>query len=289
MTDEALMGVKMRRVIFVFVGMAFSCLSVTGDLSEGAPEGRVYSYKKEGGVAHEIEIHFPKDHDRSKPVPGIIMFHGGGWSKGDRISFRYLCHYFASRGLVAATANYRLGKGKRLCITDAKSAIRWYKQNAAKLGVDPKRIIAGGGSAGGHIALLATTNPGLNDPSDSKEYDTSVVAYLLFNPALKPKKDMEVTFEKHIKAAMPPMIAFWGAQDNWLTGWKSACEKMQSLENESIEWWTAQGQSHAFFNKQPWKDLTIIAADQFLKKHRLIEGIVTLPAPENGLKLIKTL
>jgi acetyl esterase/lipase len=102
----------MRRVIFVFVGMAFSCLSTTGDLSEGAPEGEVYTYKKQGGVAHEIEIHFPKDHDRSKPVPGIIMFHGGGWSKGDRISFRYLCHYFASRGLVAATANYRLGKGK---------------------------------------------------------------------------------------------------------------------------------------------------------------------------------
>ena len=152
-------------IFVVLVGMAFSCLGATGDLSEGAPEGEVYTYKKQGGVAHEIEIHFPKDHDRSKPVPGIIMFHGGGWSKGDRISFRYLCHYFASRGLVAATANYRLGKGKRLCITDAKSAIRWYKQNAAKLGLDPKRIISGGGSAGGHIALLATTNPGLNDPS----------------------------------------------------------------------------------------------------------------------------
>jgi hypothetical protein len=40
------MGVKMRRVIFVFVGMAFSCLSATGDLSEGAPEGEVYTYKK---------------------------------------------------------------------------------------------------------------------------------------------------------------------------------------------------------------------------------------------------
>jgi hypothetical protein len=50
----------MRNLIFVFVGMAFSCLRATGDLSEGAPEGEVYSYKKEGGVAHEIEIHFPK-------------------------------------------------------------------------------------------------------------------------------------------------------------------------------------------------------------------------------------
>ena len=52
--------------------MAFSCLRATGDLSEGAPEGKVYTYKKEGGVAHEIEIHFPKDHDRSKPVPASL-------------------------------------------------------------------------------------------------------------------------------------------------------------------------------------------------------------------------
>ena len=100
---------------------------------------------------------------------------------------------------------------------------------------------------------------------------------------------MEVTFENHIKAAMPPMIAFWGTKDKWLTGWKSACEKMQSLENESIEWWTAQGQSHGFFKRRPWKDLTIIAADKFLKKYGLIEGEVTLPAPESGVKLIKTL
>ena len=53
----------MRKLIFVLlVGMAFSPLIAKGDLSEGAPEGKVYSYKKEGGVAHEIEIHFPKDH-----------------------------------------------------------------------------------------------------------------------------------------------------------------------------------------------------------------------------------
>ena len=64
---------------------------------------------------------------------------------------------------------------------------------------------------------------------------------------------------------------------------------MQSLENESIEWWTAQGQSHGFFKRRPWKDLTIIAADKFLKKHGLIEGEVTMPEPGNGVKLIKTL
>ena len=58
---------------------------------------------------------------------------------------------------------------KRYCISDAKSAIRWFKQHANELGIDPKRIIAGGGSSGGHVCLLATTNPGLNDPNDPKK------------------------------------------------------------------------------------------------------------------------
>ena len=66
-----------------------------------------------------------------------IVFHGGGWGGGHRKQFRYICDYFASRGLVTATASYQLapkkykgdGSRKRVCITDAKSAIRWREEN----------------------------------------------------------------------------------------------------------------------------------------------------------------
>jgi len=128
---------------------------------------------------------------------GVILFHGGGWSGGDLTQFRYANRYLASRGLVAATADYRMltkaerdrlpasETNKRVCVTDAKSAIRWFKQHAADLGIDPQRIITGGGSAGGHVAVLATLNPGLNDPADPKDFDPRVAAYLLFNPAFR--------------------------------------------------------------------------------------------------------
>lgn len=91
------------------------------------------------------------------------------------------CAYFASRGLVCATVEYQLpnqaairampaGQShRRLCVTDAKSSIRWFKAHAAELGVDPERVIAGGGSAGAHISAIATMNPGLNDPADPDE------------------------------------------------------------------------------------------------------------------------
>ena len=63
-----------------------------------APEGKVYVYKQVDGVNREMEIYFPKGHDASKmTVPGIILFHGGGWGGGSRVAFAYQCNYFASR------------------------------------------------------------------------------------------------------------------------------------------------------------------------------------------------
>ena len=278
---------------------AFPCLTNCAR-SDDIPEGKIYTYKEEeDGVTREMEIHFPNDHDAATElVPGIIMFHGGGWGGGKRDQFRYLCHYFADRGLVAATVSYRLatkadnGKGsrKRVCITDAKSAIRWYKNNAETLGVDPQRIIAGGGSAGGHVSLLATTNPELNDPQDNRKHDTSVVAYLLFNPALgmADTKDSEVDFLQHIRPDFSPAIVFFGSEDEkWLKGWNAAYEKMQLLNIHSVEVWIAEDQEHSFFNKQPWQDMTIRASDEFLKDLGLIKGEPTLVPPKTQGKLVK--
>ena len=263
-----------------------------------APEGKVYVYKQVDGVDREMEIYFPRGHDASKKtVPGIILFHGGGWGGGSRVAFSYQCNYFASRGMVAATVTYRLrtkedrgalteGQStKRVCIPDVKSAIRWFKQHAKELGVDPNRIVAGGGSAGGHISLLGTTNPGLNDPNDPKGIDTSVAAYVLFNPALSKSDaaDSDVDFLQHLKADFGPAIVFFGSEDKWLiNGWTPAAAKMKSLGITSVEMQIAEGQTHAFFNKQPWKDITLIAADQFLTKLGYLQCKPTLSMPKTS-------
>ncbi len=286
--------------IIIFL-LTLASLDAERVYSNDSPKGKVYVYKEVDGMTREMEIFFPKDHDPSKKsVPGVIMFHGGGWGSGSRVMFSYQCNYFASRGLVAATVTYKLakkagpnktkgtGSRKRVCITDAKSAIRWYKQNADELGIDPKRIIAGGGSAGGHISLLATTNPGLNDPGDPKEYDATVAAYLLFNPALSAgdAKDPQVDFLRHLKADFPPAIVFFGSEDNWMKkGWVPASEKMKSLGIKSTDLRIAEGMGHAFFNRQPWADITLIAADKFLKEHGFIEGEPTLAMPKSEEQL----
>ncbi|MCF7674147.1 MAG: alpha/beta hydrolase fold domain-containing protein, partial [Akkermansiaceae bacterium] len=214
--------------------------------------------------------------------------------------FRAVCAYFASRGLVCATAEYQMLSAadakklpagetkKRVCVTDAKSAIRWFKQHAAELGIDPHRIITGGGSAGGHISALATLNPGLNDPADPKDIDTSVVAYLWFNPAFAPDdvKDTEIDVLRYLKPCLAPAIAFFGDQDTWKKGWDTAYAKWKSLGNQTIDLRIGPGQAHGFFNKDPWQSLALIAADRFLVKLGLLTGEPTKTAPASGEQLI---
>lgn len=263
--------------------------------------GKRFAYKEVAGKPLEMEIFFPEGWDPAKrSYPGIILFHGGAWGNGSLAAFQYQCQYFASRGLVAATSNYTLvknneytgeGSRKRVCITDAKSAIRWLKTNADELGLDPDRLIAGGGSAGGHVSMLATHNPGLNDLGDPTDVDTSVAAYVLFNPAFisADQKDPEVDMLQHLDADMPPAIVFFGTEDEkWTPGWEAVNQKLESMGVDSIDHHLAPGAKHGFFNQQPWKDLTLIAADKFLNELGFLAGAPTLDIPDGLEKLVES-
>jgi len=291
----------MKHTLLLVIISSLLSAGSTLALDKATPPGKEFIYKHSSGKPQALEVYFPDGHDPAKAkVPCVLLFHGGGWSSGDLSTFRYDCQYFASRGLVAATANYymvpkderkKLPAGtsrKSFCITDAKSAIRWMKQHAVELGIDPTRIIVGGGSAGGHISILSTINLGLNDPADPKEFDTSVAAYLLFNPALSAAdaKYPEVDALNYLKAGFPPAIVFFGTEDKWKNGWDTAYRKLKTFgAGDRINLRLAEGESHAFFNKQPWKDLTIIEADRFLVSLGLLKGEPTLKPAADGPRL----
>jgi len=285
--------------LLVALPLVYSTNAYAGD----APPGKRYIYKHSAGQPRALEVYFPEGHNPSTAkVPCVLLFHGGVWGGGDLKQFRKFCRYFASRGLVAATANYRLfpaderhtlpdGESrKQFCIIDAKSAIRWMKQHAEELGIDPMRVITGGGSAGGHISILATTNPGLSDPADPKEFDTSVVAYLLFNPALSAgdAKFPQVDALRYLKADFSPAVVFFGTEDKWKRGWDAAHAQLKALgAGDRIHLWLAEGASHAFFNKSPWDDLVLIEADRFLLSLGLIEEQPTLKPTVDGKRLMR--
>jgi acetyl esterase/lipase len=234
-----------------------------------------------------MEIFFPPNHDPAQSrAPGLILFHGGNWIGGSLAQFRIACAYFASRGMVCATANYRMltkaeakklppGESrKRVCVTDAKSAIRWFKQQAKELGLDPERLVIGGGSAGAHISALATLNPGLNDPADPQDVAIRPVAYLWFNPAFSPDdaNDPEIDVQRHLRADMPPTLVFFGDKDPWKKGWDTVHAKMRSMDINAVKWHIEPGQDHGFFNNEPFQTTTLHAADRFFTRLGLLNG-----------------
>src|SRR5205085_1382067 len=98
--------------------------------------------------------------------------------------------------------------------------------------------------------------------------------------------DSEIDILRHLKAELPPAIAFFGSEDKWKEGWDVAHAKWKSLGTKSINLQIAPGESHSFFNKEPWKTLTLIAADRFLVKQGLLTGEPTLQPPATGEKLM---
>ena len=91
--------------------------------------------------------------------------------------------------MVTILADYRVlnrhGTDARIAISDAKSAIRWVRENASALGIDPTRIAASGGSAGGHLAAATSVVSGFDSRQDNLEVSSKPNALALFNPVLQ--------------------------------------------------------------------------------------------------------
>lgn len=106
------------------------------------------------GAKMEMDIVRPKN--QNGPAPAVLLIHGGGFRAGKRQSYLQQATRLAERGYVAATASYRLAPRNQFpsSVEDAKAAVRFLRANAAKYGIDPDRIGAWGGSAGGHLVLM---------------------------------------------------------------------------------------------------------------------------------------
>lgn len=95
------------------------------------------------------------------PAPVVVFVHGGGWKSGDKKSARKNAVWLVSDGFAVASINYRLldQASWPAQINDCYEAVRWIRRNAEKYQLDPDRIVAWGGSAGGHLAALLGTRP----------------------------------------------------------------------------------------------------------------------------------
>ena len=112
-------------------------------------------YKSINGKSLQLDIYRP--FNIVKPAPLLVFIHGGGWKGGNRADYLVYLLSFAKKGYITATVSYRLLKDGPYpaCAIDITDAVKWVMANGEKYGYDPKRVALIGGSAGGHLALLA--------------------------------------------------------------------------------------------------------------------------------------
>lgn len=108
-------------------------------------------------LAHQMSVYLPPM--KGSKFPLIIYVHGGGWQSRPTSSPTWV-NTFVKQGYAVACVNYRLSNEGVFPaqIEDLNSALRFLKQNAAKINVDPARIGIFGASAGGHLAALMGTS-----------------------------------------------------------------------------------------------------------------------------------
>ena len=252
-----------RTLLALLFSLAPSALVAAQAYPPSFTDARAEVYKTIGDTQLSLSIFEPPAAVAKTNRPAIIFFFGGGWTNGSPAQFEQHCRALAARGMVAITADYRVASRHQVkvdsCLRDAKSALRHVRLNAKRLGIDPTRIAAGGGSAGGHLAAATATVPGFEEASEIKKASSRPNALVLFNPALV--FPASITAERmgvpaddlspfhHLKREAPPTIIFHGEADTTVPigPIKSYRDKAVSL-GAKCELVSYPGQTHGFFN-----------------------------------------
>ncbi len=276
----------MNNIIGLCVALSFCWTS--GFAQEIAPITK--AYKTIDTITLKMHIYFPPDFREGEERAAIVFFFGGGWRNGSYKQFEPHCQHLAQKGMVAMAADYRIKSLHNTTpfesIADAKSAIRWIRAHADELGINPDRIVAGGGSAGGHLAACTAILEDVNDTYDDLSVSAVPNAMVLFNPVADATElaghfGSEENAKKGsplhaVGAGLPPTIIFHGTKDTTVepASVEAFQDKMLEFDNE-CELVLFGGAGHGFFNygrdEGKYYRRTVALMDIFLKEQGFIE------------------
>ena len=156
----------------------------------------------------ELDLARPKTGEG--PFPAIVCIHGGGFRAGTRDGYDAMCVTLAQKGYVAITVTYRLAPAYQFpaAVHDCKAAVRWLRANAEKYHVDPTRIGAMGGSAGGHLALFLGVTAGVDrfEGEGNRDQSSAVKAVVSYSGP----SDLTKSYGKSVDAAEVLPLFFGG-------------------------------------------------------------------------------
>jgi acetyl esterase len=282
-------------------GMPAALKPIDGDL-QPLDNKAVATYKTTPQGALKMNLYFPPGWRKADRRSAIVFFFGGSCATGSPAQFASTAEYFATRGLVAASAEYRIESihhtPPKACAEDGKSAIRWLRMNAPRLGIDRTRINAGGGSSGATIAAFAAYNTTFEPDDEDASISSKPDALVLVNPAFGFPDRSRLTPEQAAAAngpigtfitswkvtkGGPPAILFFGTKDPLQEKARDFAQQLIAAGTR-VEFYTAEGQRHGFFNRSdssPWHTLVLRQVDMFLASLGYLKGDPTVRIPAN--------
>lgn len=254
------------------------------------------------GRAEKADLYLPESLSTGTKAPVLLWIHGGGFTGGDKGQKRELNigNNFAEHGYVVMSINYALQqKGGAPAwpqnLHDCKTAVRWLRANAARLHLDPDRIVVAGGSAGGHLAsMVALTKPedGFDPKGPYGEFSCAVQCGMDFYGPVElttwhdstmfgktKAQDIEIYRKAspviYARKDSPPMLILHGTADKTVDIKQSeALEAALKNVGAVVEFVRIPDAPHTFDLQPKQKDLRPLVFS-FLEKHLHVKSTVT--------------
>ncbi len=183
------------------------------------------TYKETDSLRLQLHLFRPEGMGvKAEKRPAIVFFFGGGWQLGTPLQFYRECAYYAAKGMVAVTVDYRISWLDHTtpfdAFEDAKDALRWLRTHAADCGIDPDRIAVAGASAGGQLAAALGVIG--TEKEEGKAYQPNLM--LLYYPVVDnsdtgygtpemKRRYTEISPLHRLHAGVPPSLFLLGDKD----------------------------------------------------------------------------
>lgn len=239
-----------------------------------------------------------------RPLPAVLLIHGGGWRLGDKASARErnIGSILASHGYAVFSINYLLNQGHKddqgiLHTTrvawpqnfyDCKSAIRFMRKESSRWGIDPARLAVMGGSAGGSFSMLLAATPDVDELNRGGLYrdQSSAVSCIInfygisdlrigqrrriFAGATDQETEDNIRLASPltwIRPGFPPILVVHGSADPTVPV-DASRDLVPRLQELSIDYWYVElaGAPHSFHLQPSQMDLRPVVL-QFLQRH----------------------
>ncbi len=253
-------------------GFRTSSEDVVETTPETLPDTETFFYAQRDADPLRLHVMKPKDWKEGDRRPALVYFFGGGWTKGTPEKSATWAKFAASLGMVGVVPDYRtknrFGTSPLESVADARAAVRWVQDHADELAIDPAKIVVGGNSAGGHLALwtaIAAPPPGSSADESPKPKPAAVILFSAvsdttpltgYTPSRFGTNTLALSPIHQLDATMPPMLVFHGDADPTVPHSQAVAlnEKLNDGGN-FCELVTVPGGNHGFSSQFPeWKD-----------------------------------